>query len=161
MIVKDVLNYFNYRVVTGDEQAFQRPVTVLDVVRPGLELCGYYEYSKMKRIFILGDKEIHYIDSLTEQQQKERFDYLTNEETPFILIARDHMCPPVLEDIAKKKNFPVFSSYATTSSLMVELMSFLEEQLAPSVSVHGVLMNLYGTGVLIKGKSSMGKSEIA
>lgn len=160
--VKEVLDYFKFRKITGDDASLQRKIEIADVNRPGLELSGYFDYSQPRRVLILGDKEINYINTvMTPEQQQASFDFLTNEATPMILISRDHECPMLLKEIAEKKNFPIFTSYAPTSSVSVELISYLEEHIAPNESLHGVLMNVYGIGILIKGESGMGKSEIA
>ncbi|MBQ1877671.1 MAG: HPr(Ser) kinase/phosphatase, partial [Erysipelotrichaceae bacterium] len=98
---------------------------------------------------------------MNEEQQYKAFDFLTNERTPMILISRDLPCPKILYDLAYQKNMPVFSSYAPTDSLIAEIISYLEEFFAEVVTLHGVLMQVYGRGVLITAESGMGKSEIA
>ena len=162
LLVKDVQEYFKYQVVTGDESSLTRKIEVADVNRPGLELTGYFDYSQPKRVVILGDKEINYINNvMSHEQQIASFEFLTSENTPMILISRNHECPRLLMDIATRKNFPIFTSYAPTSSLITEMVSYLEEQLALFENVHGVLLDVHGVGVLIMGDSGMGKSEIA
>ena len=161
LLVKDVLNYFKYRQICGNEESLNRKIEVADINRPGLELSGYFEYSQPRRVIILGGKEISYIEKMSTEKQRESFEYLTNEHTPMILLSKDHVCPPLLLEIAQQKNFPIFVSYAPTKSLMVELVSYLEENLAVFDNIHGVLMNVYGVGVLLRGKSGVGKSEIA
>ena len=161
LLVKDVLNYFKYRQICGNEESLNRKIEVADINRPGLELSGYFEYSQPRRVIILGGKEISYIEKMPLDKQRESFEYLTNEHTPMILLSKDHVCPSVLLEIAQKKNFPIFVSYAPTKSLMVELVSYLEENLAEFDNIHGVLMNVHGVGVLLRGKSGIGKSEIA
>lgn len=159
--VRDVWNYFHYRQVTGDDSSLDRQIYDSSTNRPGLELAGFFPAKPYRRIVLIGQKERTYIDTMSEDRQRVAFDYLTNQNVPMILISRDASVPNVLLEIARKKNFPVFTSYAPTSSLTVELVSFLEEFFVPYESVHGVLMQIYGKGVLITGSSGIGKSEIA
>ena len=159
--VKNVYEYFGYRMISGNDESLNREITVADVNRPGLELVGYFTHSDQRRVVIMGDKEISYIDANPDQDFEEVFDKLTNSITPMILISHDHECPAKLLEIAKEKEFPIFTSFASSTSLAVELVSYLEEQLASSYSVHAELMNIYGVGTLIQGDSGVGKSEIA
>lgn len=159
--VKDVWNYFNYRRICGDDSSLLRQIHDADVNRPGLELSGYFTKHIYRRIVILGEKEIGYIETMGEQAQRDAFNYLTDDNVPMILISRDLPCPKILLEIAQQKNFPIFSSFAPTSSLIVEIVSFLEEYFAQVDSLHGVLLQVYGRGILITGESGIGKSEIA
>ena len=86
---------------------------------------------------------------------------MTGEETPAIIITKDPKCPEILRRIAKRKNFPVFLSSSPTYRLIVNIVAFLDEELAENESLHGGLLSIYGKGVLIRGESGMGKSEIA
>lgn len=158
--VRDVLNYFGYRRIQGNDESLNRIITETDINRPGMELMGNFNAST-NRIIVLGEKEITFIKTINDNDQRRIFNFLTRDGVPMILISRDLSCPGILSEIAYNKNFPVFSSYAPTSSLIVELISFLEERLAEREAMHGVLMNIYGRGVLITGESGLGKSEIS
>lgn len=159
--VRDVYNYFGYRQISGDDSSLDRYIPEADVIRPGLELTGHFEYSP-GRIVVLGTKELRYIEAhMSAELQKKAFDFLTRDEIPMILISKDQVCPQILLDIAREKNFPIFTSYAHTNSLIVELLNYLEDLFADVESIHGVLMQVYGRGVLITGESGIGKSEIA
>lgn len=159
--VEELRDFFDMIQITGDQQALQRKIVIPDVNRPGFELTGFYKRSSLKRVVILGDKEIAYIKTLTEQQQQERFNHLTNKITPVIIISKNHPTPVILKKIAQEKNFPILSSSSPTFRIMVDVISFLDGKLAPSDNVHAVLMSVFGKGVLITGESGMGKSEIA
>ena len=159
--VKEFADYFQFEQLTGDEQSLRRSIELTDTNRPGLELAGFFDYSQAKRLVILGDKEIAYIATMSEQSQKRSFDFLTGEETPAIVITRGHECPQILRECALEKNFPVFCCEEKTNHTIVNIITWLDERLAKSVSVHGELLIIYGTGVMICGESGMGKSEIA
>ena len=159
--VKEFADYFQFEQPTGDEQSLKRGIELTDTNRPGLELAGFFDYSQAKRLVILGDKEIAYIATMSEKAQKRSFDFLTGEETPAIVITRGHECPKILRECALEKNFPVFCCEEKTNHTIVNIITWLDEKLAKSVSVHGELLIIYGTGVMICGESGMGKSEIA
>ena len=159
--VKEFADYFQFEQLTGDEQSLRRSIELTDTNRPGLELAGFFDYSQAKRLVILGDKEIAYIATMSEQSQKRSFDFLTGEETPAIVITRGHECPQILRECALEKNFPVFCCEEETNHTIVNIITWLDERLAKSVSVHGELLIIYGIGVMICGESGMGKSEIA
>lgn len=159
--VKELVDAFDLIQITGNEESLQRSILLADTNRPGLELAGFFENSQLKRMIVLGDKEIAYISTMSIQRQRKAFDFLTSEATPAIIITKGHECPDVLKRCAKRKNFPVLSSISPTTRLIVDLVAFLDEQLATSQCLHGGLLSIYGKGVLIRGESGMGKSEIA
>lgn len=159
--VRNLVDYFNFERITGDEQSLLRPIYITDTNRPGLELAGFFDHSQLKRLVILGDKEIAYIKTMSVNKQKKSFDFLTQESTPAIIISKNHECPDVLRKIAKKKNFPILRSALPTYRLIVNIIGYLDAKLAPYTCLHGVLLSIYGKGVLITGESGMGKSEIA
>ncbi len=159
--VSDLLNYFDFEVLAGSEASMERPIGIADTNRPGLELAGFFDYSQAKRVVVLGDKEIAYIETMDEHSQRSSFDFITGEQTPCLIISKSHMCPPILKEIAKEKDFPLFRSHFETYRLIIDVVTFLDEKLAPEKSMHGVLLSIYGKGVMIRGESGMGKSEIA
>ena len=162
VIVRDLAKKFMWTIVTGDSNSLNRPLTLADTNRPGLELAGYFPDTQTKRLVVLGDKEIGYIEEqMDEISQRRSFEFLTGDNTPCIVIAHGHECPPVLKEIAKRKNFPVFKTEHQTSHAIVSITNYLDECLAESVVIHGELVRVFGVGVLITGKSGMGKSEIA
>lgn len=159
--VKDLMEMFDFERICGDNTSLNREIKVPDTNRPGLELTGFFGYTKKHRIMVLGDKEIEYIKTMDEESQRASFDFLTGEEVPAIIITKSHDCPKILQDMAAEKNFPILRTYQSTSRLIVNVTSFLDEQLAPSQYFHGVLMSVFGKGVLIRGESGIGKSETA
>ena len=159
--VRTLVENFDFIQITGDDASLERPIVIADTNRPGLELAGYFENSQQKRLVILGDKEIAYIATMSVHKQRKSFDFITNEQTPAIIVTKGHKCPDVLKRYAKRKNFPIFLSSSPTYRLIVDILAFLDEQLATSMCIHGGLLSIYGKGVLIRGESGMGKSEIA
>lgn len=159
--VRDMKEHFNLKQITGDEYSLERTLTIPNVSRPGLELAGFKDHAEPKRVVLIGNKESAYLNTIEEKDLEERFDFILSEETPMAIISRDIEIHPILLKVAKQKNFPVFSSNLKTSELMVDIVTYLDEALALSTSVHGVLMNVFGNGVLITGESGMGKSEVA
>lgn len=159
--VRTLVENFDFIQITGDDASLERPIVIADTNRPGLELAGYFENSQQKRLVILGDKEIAYIATMSVHKQRKSFDFITNEQTPAIIVTKGHKCPDVLKHYAKRKNFPIFLSSSPTYRLIVDIVAFLDEQLATSMCIHGGLLSIYGKGVLIRGESGMGKSEIA
>ena len=162
VIVRDLAKKFMWTIVTGDSDSLNRPLTLADTNRPGLELAGYFPDTQTKRLVVLGDKEIGYIEEqMDEISQRRSFEFLTGDNTPCIVVAHGHECPPVLKEIAQRKNFPVFKTEHQTSHAIVSITNYLDECLAESVIIHGELVRVFGVGVLITGRSGMGKSEIA
>ena len=159
--VRTLVENFDFIQITGDDASLERPIVIADTNRPGLELAGYFENSQQKRLVILGDKEIAYIATMSVHKQRKSFDFITNEQTPAIIVTEGHKCPDVLKRYAKRKNFPIFLSSSPTYRLIVDIVAFLDEQLATSMCIHGGLLSIYGKGVLIRGESGMGKSEFA
>jgi HPr kinase/phosphorylase len=158
--MRKLTEYFKFEQLCGNDQALDRWVVVPDLNRPGLELSGFFEHTEPRRIVVLGDKEMAYIQTMGEDHQKFVFEKLTDGWTPSIIITRSHECPPILMQVAQTKNFPIFRTTLKTYQLMVDVISYLDEQLSESDTIHGVLMSVYGKGVLITGESGMGKSEL-
>ena len=135
--VRTLVENFDFIQITGDDASLERPIVIADTNRPGLELAGYFENSQQKRLVILGDKEIAYIATMSVHKQRKSFDFITNEQTPAIIVTKGHKCPDVLKRYAKRKNFPIFLSSSPTYRLIVDIVAFLDEQLATSMCIHG------------------------
>lgn len=159
--VADLVKQFDFKLVAANKTSLQRPVEIAEMSRPGFELAGFFQHSDFRRIVVFGEKEMAFIAQLDKATQKERFDLLTNEQTPAIIICKNYKCPAILKKIAKEKNFPILLTPRATGRMSIALSSYLDELLAPIVQMHGVFMNIYGKGVIIKGDSGIGKSEIA
>lgn len=160
--VKEIVDYFKFTQIAGDENSLERAITVPDINRSGLELTGYFDFTQFLRVVLLGDKEIGYIThQMSDEQLETVFSRIMNDKTPCVIISKSHECPQLVLDLANERNFPILSSQMETTRIMTDLVSFLDERLAVSDSLHGVLMNVYGKGILLTGESGTGKSEIA
>ena len=161
VFVKDLKEKFNLKQLTGDASSLERWIVAPDINRPGLELAGYTRLNDLKRVNIIGIKETEFITTLDEATQYERFGIITDAYTPCIIISRSLPIPDALRRIATERNFPVLQSTEETLRISVQVTAYLDENLAPCEVYHGVMMNIYGVGVLLKGNSGIGKSEIA
>ena len=159
--VRAIKEQLNLEQLTGNEESLNRWAIAPDINRPGLELSGYLESNDLKRVVILGTKEYEYMSKFDYDTQRARFEIITDSYTPCIIMSGEFSNMDSLLDLAAQKNFPVFRYEGQTYQLIVDLVSFLSEKLAPSDSLYGVMMNIYGRGIMITGKSGIGKSELA
>lgn len=159
--VKKLKDRFQLKQVVGNEESLNRPIEIAEISRPGFELAGFFQHSDLRRLIVFGEKEIAFIGGLSKKLQSERFDKLTQDITPAIIICRGYDCPEVLKKIAEEKNFPIFISDQATGRLSIEISSYLDELLAETSILHGVFLSIHGKGVIVKGDSGIGKSEIA
>ena len=137
-------------------------LTHSDINRPALQLIGYYEHFENKRGQIIGNVEQNYLQSkMTHEERIECYEKLFSQKIPCLILCRGYMPTKTMADIALKYNVPLLVSHKATSELSAEIIRFLRYHLAPMISIHGVLVDVYGEGVLIKGESGIGKSEIA
>ncbi|NCB33540.1 MAG: HPr(Ser) kinase/phosphatase [Erysipelotrichia bacterium] len=161
VMVREIADFFKFERVTGNDESLNRWVVVPDVNRPGFELAGYFMPTDPRRVVIIGNKEESFIKSLSEDEQRGRYPYITDGLTPCIIITHNNPVPWVLQEIAAQQNFPIFRTPLDTYRVMADLITFLDEKLAPEDTISGVLMAVYGRGILITGESGLGKSEAA
>ena len=159
--VRDLKDTFSLEQITGDDNSLNRWIIAPDVNRPGLELSGYLESNDLKRVVVIGNKEYEYMSKLNEFTQKQRFEIITDSYTPCIILSEGCGNLKTLEELCRLRNFPLFRYEGKTYQLIVDLVSFLSEELAPTDNLYGVMMNIYGKGVMITGESGIGKSELA
>ena len=136
-------------------------VTVDDVIRPGLQLAGFFDHFEPMRLQVLGNVETSYLRKLSSEQRAIIFDHLLSYQIPALIIARDLEPLPECLEMARKHNITVLRSPETTSYIISSLITSLKASLAPRITRHGVLVEIYGEGILITGDSGIGKSETA
>jgi HPr kinase/phosphorylase len=159
--IREIVDFFKFEQLTGDDHALDRWTVVPDINRPGFELCGYYKKTEPRRIVVIGSKETEFIKTMSEADQWERFPMLMDGLTPAIIITKNMELPPILKQVAQSNNFPVLRTSLETYRLITDLITYLDEKLSPEDTMSGVLLNVYGVGVLLVGESGMGKSETA
>ena len=136
-------------------------VTVSDIKRPGLELAGFFDYFTPERIQLLGKTELSFLEELPQELLKERLTKLFSYNIPCIIITRGIEPPQLLIDLSADSGIPIFSTDYSTTTFMSLLSGYLETEFAPEITKHGVLVEIYGVGLFISGKSGIGKSESA
>lgn len=136
-------------------------ITQPDINRPALQMAGYFEHFDATRLQIIGFVEYTYMEGLSEMQKREVYEELMSYDIPCIVFCRDLKPDPLFLEIAIAQRVPLLSTKKSTSAFMAEIIRWLNVKLAPCISVHGVLVDVYGEGVLITGESGIGKSEAA
>jgi len=159
--VSDLVSVFHLQVACGEE-GLKRQITVADLYRPGLEMAGYFHHHPQERVQIMGKTEMSFFETLPAEAQLERAGKLCEPSaTPCIVVSRGQQVPAVLMEEAQKRGLPILLSDMQTTTLLSKITGYLENKLAPSTTIHGVLVDVYGVGILITGGSGIGKSETA
>ncbi|MDP8213948.1 MAG: HPr(Ser) kinase/phosphatase [Candidatus Euphemobacter frigidus] len=146
------------KLVAG-ESGLKRRILISEINRPGLALSGYVKFFASRRGQVLGKVEISYLRDLPRARRKERISLFLRQKIPFCVVARNYIPPPELLSEADRIGIPIFRSSMITTRLLNLCTMALEEMFAPSTTVIANLVEVYGVGVLILGKSGVGKSE--
>ena len=136
-------------------------LTVEDVARPGLQLAGYFDHYEPMRLQVLGNMEMSYLAKLSAADRARIYDRLFSYKFPALLIARNIQPDEQCLEMAKKHNVSVLRSAEPTSGIVSTIITYLKAALAPRITRHGVLVEVYGEGILLIGDSGIGKSEAA
>ncbi|WP_439425804.1 HPr(Ser) kinase/phosphatase [Oenococcus alcoholitolerans] len=158
--VKDLVNHTALRVAWGEDH-LDRPITVPDIARPGLQLTGFLDYFEPRRVQLLGVNETEYVKTMSTEQKYTIFKKLASPMTPAFVISTDLKIPSELIDVAKSCEIPVLTSSLTSSRLLSNMTYYLGAQLSERKSLHGVLIDINGIGVLLTGDPGIGKTEAA
>ena len=157
--VKDLLKISRLSQEYGDNVLLEKEIKTSDISRPGLEMTGYFDFYTPERIQLIGMKEWSYLMKMSSHNRHQVLLKMFQPETPVIIIARNLEIPKEMISAADEKQIAILRSKTSTSRLSGEISSYLDSRLAERTSVHGVLMDIYGMGVLIQGDSGIGKSE--
>ena len=157
--VKDLLKMSRLSQEYGDKVLLEKEIKTSDISRPGLEMTGYFDFYTPERIQLIGMKEWSYLMKMSSHNRHQVLLKMFQPETPVVIIARNLEIPKEMIDAADEKQVAILRSKTSTSRLSGEISSYLDSRLAERTSVHGVLMDIYGMGVLIQGDSGIGKSE--
>jgi HPr kinase/phosphorylase len=157
--VQEIVEEFDLSILAGNPE--DKYISISDIKRPGIELAGFWEYFTPDRVQLLGMTEISFLKELDSVRLVKSIEKLCTYDLPCVIIARGLEVPDILVEEADRNGIPLLRTDISTTRFLSLLTNYLEESLAPSQTVHGVLVDIYGVGVLIAGKSGIGKSETA
>lgn len=159
--LKNVIEELNLEVINLPEGAEDETINISELNRPGLQLVDYYEFFEPRRIQIFGLSETSYLKTLSDEEYTEIVSKFLAHKPVAVVITRGLEIRDEFVELAKKYEIPIFRNQNATSSFMADLTAYLNIQLAPRITRHGVLVEVYGEGILLLGESGVGKSETA
>ena len=158
--IKKFIEDFDLEVLLEGEE--DKLITVNDVNRPGLQLAGFYNYFTPERLQVIGKAEWSFLEDMKAEVRKKRLKKFFSYENLSCIVISRHLEPhKELIEAAKNKNIWVLRSNLSTTKLVTNYTMYMADNLAPETRIHGVLMDVYGVGILITGESGIGKSEVA
>jgi len=157
----EIIREFELEVLKAGPDYENLPLRTVDINRPGLPLAGFFEHFDTKRLLLLGLTEHTYLGGMTAEQRLQSFDRLLSYPVPALIITRGMEAYPECLEMAEKHGRTILRTAAYTSAFMSALIGSLYNRLAPTVTRSGVMMEIYGEGVLFQGESGVGKSEVA
>jgi len=159
--LSEIIRDFRLEIVTGYDKVDDIMITTSDINRPGLQLTGYMENFDKRRIQIIGMVETSYLNTMTPEERYERLDALFKMAIPCVIITRGLDIYKEMIELSEKYGIPILRTNEITSNFVSGLIKYLNVQLAPRIIKHGVMVEVYGEGILILGESGVGKSETA
>ena len=161
VLLSTVVEEFNLEIVFRSTDYESIRLTVDNVARPGLQLAGYFDHFEPMRLQVMGNVEMSYMDKLPVRNRSMIYDRLFSYKFPALLITRNIPVDAQCLEMARKHNVTVLQCHAETSTIVSAIISYLRSALAPRITRHGVLVEVYGEGILLMGDSGIGKSEAA
>ena len=159
--LKKVVEKMNLKNLTPDVDVEHIAIEVPDINRPALQLAGYFEHFDSDRVQLIGYVEYTFLEKMEEEKRKEIYEQFLSYQLPCVIFSRNLQPEPMFLEMANQSQVPVFVTEKKTSEFTAEIIRWLNVELAPCISIHGVLVDVYGVGVLIMGESGIGKSEAA
>lgn len=159
--LQEIVEKMNLRSLTPEIDISDRYVYQTEVNRPALELTGYFDHFAAGRIQIIGLVEHSYIDQMDKEDKRRVFEKLFTLDVPVVIFTRDMLPDELILEVAREKGMPMYLTSRPTSPFIAEMIRWLNVRLAPCISIHGVLVDVYGVGLLLTGDSGVGKSEAA
>ena len=159
--LKELVREFDLQIEYAATDYESIRLTVADLSRPGLQLAGYFDHFEPMRLQVMGNVEISYLAKLTPVERAITLDRLFSYKFPALILSRDKQPDPECLAMARKHNVTLLRSREDTSTIISTIISYLNSAMAPRITRHGVLMELYGQGILLTGESGIGKSEAA
>ncbi len=157
----DLKAELNFNLVYQAKRYFTVSITEPEVNRPGLQLAGYFRKFKNKRLQMIGNQEWYYLSEMEPDKRRESLDKLFEQDVPAIIFAAGNEVFKEALESAEKYDITIFKIDKKTNIVLEELKNFIDEALAPTTRIHGVLLDVYGVGVILTGDSGVGKSETA
>jgi len=155
--LNDLIKEFHLEVIRGFDMVDTTKLFIPDITRPGLQLAGNYMHFGPDRIQLIGNMEIAYLNSLTEDERRYKYNMLFATGIPCLIISRSHQADPVLLEVAAKYKTPVLGTSEGTAEFYSSVSKYLNVELAERISIHGVFIEVYGEGILMLGDSGVGK----
>ncbi|NMA94461.1 MAG: HPr kinase/phosphorylase [Clostridiales bacterium] len=158
---KNIIKAFDLENIYCAENVLSMEIDTSDINRPGLQFAGFFDYFDYHRIQVIGKSEMEYLKQQQPDAREKNLNEYFKHDIPCAIISRDMQIPEYIMHYAKKYKRPILRSRLSTTTLIDRLVGYLDSQLAPKITKHGVLLDIYGVGMFLMGESGIGKSETA